>query len=125
MAGSWNGVRIKKPKVVNRLPEFIAERERRVATAITKALIVGGSEASVLTPIDTGTLINSQFRHVYKEGTSIFGTVGYTAAYALPVHDPSNPQKFRRSTAEKSFLSKGFENAKPAIDALIMGALKA
>ncbi len=121
---SWNGVTIKKPRVVNKIKEFISERERLAASAITKALVIGGSEASVLTPIDTGTLINSQYRQVTKEGTRIIGTVGYTVEYALPVHDPNNPQTFRRPTALKEFLRLGFENAEPNIRAVLIGAIK-
>ncbi len=112
------------PRIVNRLPQFIETVERRAAAGMTKALILGASEASVMTPIDTSTLINSQFRSVEKQGSRIVGTVGYTAAYALAVHDPDNPQKFRRASAQKLFLSKGFENAEPNIRAVLRGAIR-
>lgn len=91
---------------------------------MTQALILGASEASVMTPIDTSTLLNSQFRRVDKEGSRIVGTVGYTAEYAADVHDPNVKQRFRRSTAEKEFLRKGFEEAEPNIRAVITGAIK-
>lgn len=113
------------PRVVNRLQQFVDERQRRAARAMNQALILGASEASVMTPVDTSTLLNSQFRRVEVDGDRIVGTVGYTAAYALAVHDPGNPQTFRRSTAEKEFLRKGFENAEPSIRAAFLGALKA
>ena len=77
-----------------------------------------------MTPVDTSTLLNSQFRSVAKEGSKIVGTVGYTAEYAKYVHDPNVKQKFRRSTAEKEFLRKGFEEAEPNIRAVIAGAIK-
>lgn len=111
-------------RVVNRLPEFVADRQRRGARAMTQALIIGASEASVLTPIDTSTLLNSQYRDVQKRGDGIVGTIGYTADYALPVHDPDHPQNFRRPSAEKEFLTKGMERGEPAIRAVITGALK-
>lgn len=110
--------------VRNKLPQFVSATEQRAARGITQALILGAAEASVLTPIDTSTLLNSQFKSVRKAGGRIVGTVGYTADYALPVHDPSHPQKFRRPSAEKEFLKRGFERAKPAIDALFKGILK-
>mgnify|MGYP000216804477 CR=1 FL=1 len=113
-----------KPRIVNNLPQFVSETQRRAARGMTQALILGASEASVLTPIDTSTLLNSQYRDVSKEGTRIVGTVGYTAEYALPVHDPDNPQKFRRATAKKEFLKLGFERAEPNIRAVIKGAIK-
>lgn len=113
-------------RVVNRLPQFIDAVERKGARAMTQALILGASEASVLTPIDTGTLLNSQYRQVRaKPGGGVIGTVGYTANYALPVHDPSNPQNFRRATAQKDFLPKGFARAEPAIRKVLKDALKA
>ena len=108
----------------NRLPQFLAAVEQKAARGVTQALILGASEASVMTPIDTSTLLNSQFRNVTKEGSKIVGTVGYTAEYARYVHDPNVKQKFRRSTAEKEFLRKGFEESEPNIRAVIAGAIK-
>lgn len=113
-----------KVKVTNKLPQFAADRKRLGAMAVHQALILGASEASVLTPIDTSTLLNSQFKTVGEQGDKVVGTVGYTAAYALPVHDPANPQNFRRATAEKEFLKKGFERAAPNIDAVVKKAMK-
>lgn len=108
----------------NRLPQFLSAVEQKAARGVTQALILGASEASVMTPVDTSTLLNSQFRRVDKEGSRIVGTVGYTAEYARYVHDPNVKQVFRRSTAEKEFLRKGFEEAEPNIRAVITGAIK-
>jgi hypothetical protein len=113
-----------KPRVVNLMPRFIDSRQRKAAAGMSKALILGASEASVLTPIDTSTLLNSQYRKVEADGSRIVGTVGYTAEYALPVHDPDNKQTFRRASAEKEFLKRGFENAEPNIRAVIKGSIK-
>lgn len=111
-------------RIVNNLRQFSAHVQRRAARGMTQALVLGASEASVLTPIDTSTLLNSQYRRVEKDGERIVGTVGYTADYALPVHDPSNPQNFRRPSAEKAFLRKGFERAEPQIRAVLTGSIK-
>ncbi len=113
-----------KPRVINRLPQFTSRTQRRAAAGMTKALILGASEASVLTPIDTSTLLNSQYRKVQQDGSSIVGTVGYTAEYAAPVHDPDNAQNFRRPSATQEFLRKGFERADPNIWAVIKGSIK-
>ncbi len=114
-----------KPRVVNLMPRFIDATQRKAAAGISQALILGASEASVLTPIgDTSNLINSQYRKVEPDGTRIVGTVGYTADYALPVHDPDNKQTFRRASAEKEFLKHGMENAEPAIRGVLTGAIK-
>lgn len=111
-------------RMTNRLPQFLSAVEQKAARGVTQALILGASEASVMTPVDTSTLLNSQYRNVAKEGSKIVGTVGYTAEYAKYVHDPNVKQRFRRSTAQKEFLRKGFEEAEPNIRAVISGAIK-
>ena len=77
-----------------------------------------------MTPIDTSTLINSQYKNVEAKAGRIVGTVGYTATYALPVHDPDNKQNFRRASSQKEFLKKGFEQAEPNIRAVLKGSIK-
>lgn len=113
-----------RARVENRLPQFIGRKQRQAARGMTQALVLGASEASVLTPIDTSTLLNSQYRHVRSEGGRVVGTVGYTAEYAAAVHDPDNPQTFRRPSAEKEFLKHGMERAEPNIRAVLRGAIK-
>jgi hypothetical protein len=113
-----------RARITNNLPQFLDAVEQKAAHGVTQALILGASEASVMTPIDTSTLLNSQYRKVEKDGSKIVGTVGYTAEYAKYVHDPNVKQKFRRSTAEKEFLKKGFEESEPNIRAVITGAIK-
>jgi hypothetical protein len=115
---------VTKARIVNRLPQFVGAVERKAARGMTQALVLGATEASVLTPIDTSVLLNSQYRNVEKRDGGIVGTAGYTADYALPVHDPDNPQNFRRASAEKEFLKKGFERAKPNIIAVLKGAIR-
>lgn len=92
---------------------------RKAVRAIQSALIIGSSQAALYTPIDTSTLLNSQFREIDANRTKITGRVGYSANYAIYVHDPNVPQIFRRSTAQKEFLTKGFEDMKDAIDSAI------
>ncbi|MFX2580370.1 HK97 gp10 family phage protein [Enterobacter hormaechei] len=92
---------------------------RKVVRAMQSALIIGGSQAALYTPIDTSTLINSQFREITVNGNRVTGRVGYSANYAAYVHDPSVPQKFRRATTRKEFLTKGFEDTQRQIDAVI------
>ncbi|HEM8703661.1 TPA: HK97 gp10 family phage protein [Enterobacter kobei] len=92
---------------------------RNVVRAMQSALIIGGSQAALYTPIDTSTLINSQFREITVNGNRVTGRVGYSANYAAYVHDPSVPQNFRRATARKEFLTKGFEDTQRQIDAVI------
>lgn len=112
-------------RLVNNLPRFVDRTQQRGVRGMTQALILGASEASVLTPIDTSNLLNSQYRNVQQDGDAIRGRVGYTADYAAAVHDPDNPQNFRRASAEKEFLSKGFERSEPNIRRVLTEAIKA
>lgn len=106
------------------MPAFIADVHKKAARGMTQALVLGASEAASMTPIDTSTLLNSQYKSVESTAGRIVGTAGYTAAYAQPVHDPDVKQNFRRSAAQKEFLRKGFEQAEPNIRAVLTGAIK-
>lgn len=111
-------------RIVNNLPAFVDATQQRAVRGMTQALILGASEAAAMTPIDTSTLLNSQYRDVQQDGAQIRGRVGYTADYAAAVHDPDNPQRFRRAGAEKEFLRKGFDNAEPNIAAVLAGSIR-
>lgn len=90
---------------------------RKVTRAIQAVMLIGGAQATLFTPIDTSTLINSQFREITVNGTRVTGRVGYSANYAVFVHDPKVKQKFRRATARKEFLTLGFEESRDEIEA--------
>ncbi|CBJ80354.1 putative Gp14 [Xenorhabdus bovienii str. Jollieti] len=99
-------------------------RGRKVVRAMHKALYIGSAQAALYTPIDTATLINSQFRDVRFQGTRLTGRVGYSANYAVYVHDPKVKQNFRRATAKKEFLKRGFNEVRAQIDKAVMEELK-
>ncbi|RKQ38399.1 HK97 gp10 family phage protein [Enterobacter sp. R1(2018)] len=102
------------------LDKFISTVQgKKAARAVQSAIMIGSTQAAIYTPIDTSTLINSQYRELSVNGTIITGRVGYTANYAVFVHDPNVPQTFRRSTAQKEFLTKGFTDSRSDIDATI------
>jgi hypothetical protein len=121
-------------RIVNNLPRFTDEVQRKGARGMLQALILGASEAAATTPRETSTLINSQFRKVEIDGTKIVGTVGYLAEYALPVHEAkgtlrgqpreSGKGNYWDPSGEPHFLREGFEQAKPHIDAVIKGSIK-
>lgn len=75
---------------------------RKIIRALQSAMILGAARAALYTPIDTSALLNSQFREIVTAGAVITGRVGYSTNYAVYVHDPANPQIFRRSTAKKN-----------------------
>ncbi|WP_431618556.1 HK97 gp10 family phage protein [Enterobacter roggenkampii] len=92
---------------------------RKIIRALQSAMILGSARAALYTPIDTSALLNSQFREIVTDGAVITGRVGYSTNYAVYVHDPANPQIFRRSTAKKEFLTAGFEEERGAIDDVV------
>lgn len=92
---------------------------RKVVRALQSAMLIGSAQAALYTPIDTSTLINSQFREITANGVRVTGRVGYTANYAVFAHDPEVKQTFRRATAQKEFLTKGFEDTRSQIDAAV------
>jgi len=122
---------------------------RKAPRAIQSALILIGSEAAVLTPIDTSTLVNSQFRELMISGTLLTGRIGYSANYAVYVHNASgklkgkprssvnefttksgkkafssNQGNFWDPGGEPHFLTKGAQNAKEAVNAVILKEMK-
>ena len=96
----------------------------KATRAMHRALDIGGRQAAIYTPIDTKTLINSIYRSVRVNGTILTGRVGYSASYAIYVHDPRVVQKFKRPTAKKLFLGSGFEETRVMIDAAIMEEMR-
>lgn len=92
---------------------------RKVVRALQSAMLIGSAQVALYTPIDTSTLINSQFREITANGVRVTGRVGYTASYAVFVHDPEVKQTFRRVSAQKEFLTKGFEDTRSQIDAAV------
>lgn len=116
MGAKVRGIREAKANL-NRIIQGV--RGRKVVRALQSAMIIGSSQAALYTPIDTSTLLNSQYREINTSGTLVTGRVGYSANYAVYVHDPDVPQAFRRSTAQKEFLTKGFEDTRSQIDAVV------
>ncbi|BBQ78498.1 hypothetical protein WP3W18E01_24660 [Raoultella ornithinolytica] len=92
---------------------------RKVVRALQSAMLIGSAQAALYTPIDTSTLINSQFREIITNGVLITGRAGYSANYAVFVHDPEVKQTFRRASARKEFLTKGFEDTRSQIDTAV------
>lgn len=122
-------------RIINRLPEFLEEKERAAARAVLSGVIMGSNEAASMTPVDTSNLINSQYRHISKDGTKIIGRAGYTAAYAKYVHEASGKLRGQSRSnghgvywgpndGQPQFLKKGFERQKANIDAAIKKEMK-
>jgi len=117
-------VATKRARITNKLPQFADAVERKATRAVTKVVITGAAHASVLTPIDSSNLLNSQFKRIVSHGSKVIGIVGYTAGYAAPVHDPDVKQTFRRPTAQKEFLRKGFEESETLLRSIVAQEMK-
>lgn len=105
-----------------------AARAAHVATSI----IAG--HASLMTPIETSNLINSQFKKVVKVNTGYVGIIGYSALYAIYVHEapgklkgvarPSGLGDYWAPNGSPKFLSKAALDNLPEIYSAIKKAMK-
>lgn len=94
---------------------------KRAVRALAAANAIIAPLAALYTPIDTSTLLNSQYQEVIvTQGVRVTGRVGYSANYAVYVHDPNVPQNFRRKTAKKEFLVKAVMEERENIQAAIV-----
>lgn len=107
-----------------------AEKAMHVATSII------GGYATLMTPVDTSNLINSQYRIVKNTGTKIIAAIGYTAKYAAAVH--AKPGTLRGAgvprasgrgnywdpSGEPKFLSKAGDENLAEIDQAVERAMK-
>lgn len=81
-------------EVKRRLTSLVGDiTSKKSYAAATAAAIVIQSEAALRTPVDTSYLINSQFRRVIVNPDGAQAFIGYTAAYALAVHEASGKLK--------------------------------
>lgn len=121
-------------KNIQRFTKEIAEvRTQRI---IHQIMIVGMSFVAPLTPRDSSTLINSQYRELKPTTKGWIGRVGYTANYAAYVNNAKGTAKGKRTGkksqgdywsphAEPHFIEKGFErDGKEAIEQVIKDGYK-
>ncbi len=72
----------------------------RLEAALTEMSDKTIEYAAIITPIKTSNLLNSRYRRVYKDGSKMIGEVGYTANYALYVHEA--PEKLKGRAVYRS-----------------------
>ena len=70
------------------------------------AATVGAGYATLLTPVDTSNLINSQYIKVNNNSDGVSVSTGYTANYAAAVHGMSGKLKGQPRSSVKSFTTK-------------------
>lgn len=91
--------------------------------------IVGGY-ATLMTPVETGLLRNSQYRTVTQSGRKVVAAIGYTAKYAAAVHAmpgtlkgkprPGNKGNYWAPDGEPLFLTKAGDQNIDEIDAAVL-----
>lgn len=131
MPAKLRGVRQAVERTSQIVDEIIATKAFR---AMKSATYIIRTESATLTPIDTSTLINSQFDTVEISGTRITGKIGYSAKYALYVHNASGklagkPRSNGNGTywspgGEPQFLTKGAQRTKDLVDSAIKKEMK-
>lgn len=98
--------------------------------AVYAILSQGAAMAQTMTPIDTSTLINSQYAPQIETGRrGTTGSVGYTAAYAAAVHDApgtlaGQPRAngngdYWDPNGRPGFLEQGFDDVKSSIPGIL------
>ena len=117
---------------------------RATEDAVRDILTMGSAQAQYMTPQDTGNLAQSQYApQIDVKNGKVSGQVGYTARYAEYVHNAPGKLKgqprahfgktragvefgggtqrgdYWDPNAEPEFLTKGFEEIKPAIPAIL------
>lgn len=130
------GVKIKGIKAAQRRLEAVVEdvRTRKAVRAIKSAMFIIGEESALMTPMDTGTLVNSQFQETMINGTRITGRLGYSANYAVYVHNasgimkglprPNNRGNYWDPSGEPKFLTKAAERTRRQVDDIIRKEMK-
>lgn len=131
MPAKLRGIRQAVERTSQIVDEIIATKAVR---ALKSATYIIRTESATLTPIDTSTLINSQFDTVEVNGTRITGKVGYSAKYALYVHNASGklsgkPRSNGNGTywspgGEPQFLTKAAQRTKDLVDSVIKKEMK-
>lgn len=109
--------------------------DERTEAAIYAVLSEGGAIAQTMVPVDTSTLINSQYAPQFeRQAGGMIGCIGYTDKYAGWVHEmPGKLKGLPRAhfgggmlqgnywdpDAEPQWLTKGFQQLQPKIPAIL------
>ena len=120
----------------------------KAARAMNVAGSIIGGYATLMTPVDTSTLVNSQYRRVIVEGSTVIAAIGYTAKYAKWVHNSPGTLKgqprahfgktragqefgggsgkgnYWDPNAEPQFLTKAGDDNKAEIDTAVFEVMK-
>ncbi|MGB2264755.1 MAG: hypothetical protein ACPH3C_06185 [Glaciecola sp.] len=115
---------IKRNNIKSEFDKFTDNIVKKSKRMIVKQLIVILDQSQLYTPLQFGTLRNSAFRTpVKKHGAVLSASVGFTAGYALALHESDDwkPRQVGQRGKKKGganmratskFLTKGVEETK-------------
>ena len=93
--------------IQRRLKKEIKKIERDIMRALLSTGRIILSEAKILTPVDTGQLINSGF--VAKNVKRLLVRIGFDTSYAPAVHEKPESTAWQKEGAESHFLLKAVQ----------------
>ncbi len=122
-------------KVKNNMRRLRGEIEgRRTESAVYAVLSQGGAAAATMTPVDTGTLINSHFVEIRPGAGKVVGVNGYSAEYAAAVHSapgvlagkdrPKGRGQYWDPGGEPEFLKRGFAEIQASVKDILRRAYR-
>lgn len=118
---------------------FNTVKAQKVVRALKSASYIIRTESATMTPVATSTLINSQFDTIISNGVRITAKIGYSAAYALYVHNAPGsllgthtPRTGKLKgkgnvwdkTGEPEFLKKAVNKTRSLVDSAIKREMK-
>lgn len=125
------GMKQVQQRMQRQLTGVIPQKAER---AVTVAASIIGGHATLMTPIDTSVLVNSQYRTITTKKGRVHAAIGYTARYAAAVHEASGRGKgkprengnglYWSPDGEPKFLEKAGDNHKAEIDHAVYEAMK-
>lgn len=106
---------------LNALVKGLKKRSKRYEKGfergIVKAALFLQRESQLIVPVDTGTLRNSAFTRKVGKGLNTDAVVGYTAFYAVYVHENTTAQHAAGKSAK--YLEKPYREKRPEIRQII------
>jgi len=110
------------PGVINGMKAVKKGLEGELRLGLIRAGLFIQRESMLIVPVDTANLKNSAFTRARGFGALTVVTVGYTAAYAVYVHEDENAT--HKAGKENKFLESVVRNKRKIILGIIKGAME-
>jgi len=102
------------------LRKHLKNKEKAARKTMTAATLLVKGRSLPLTPKDTGNLRQSAYTKMRVEGSRIIGEIGYTANYAVYVHEIAK----RYKVGDWKYLETALKMSKDELIALFTGKLR-